>query len=76
MAWLLDDLLDVARITQGKLELKRQLITLNSVVDSAVEVARPLLDSKRSPVCRDRCPRSPSPSMRTPCASPRCCPIF
>jgi PAS domain S-box-containing protein len=46
MAWLLDDLLDVARITQGKLELKQQHITLNSVVDSAVETARPLLDSK------------------------------
>jgi PAS domain S-box-containing protein len=46
MAWLLDDLLDVARITQGKLELKKQPITLNSVVDSAVEAARPLLDRK------------------------------
>jgi PAS domain S-box-containing protein len=47
MALLLDDLLDVARITQGKLDLKKQRITLNSVVDSAVEAARPLLDSKR-----------------------------
>jgi PAS domain S-box-containing protein len=46
MAWLLDDLLDVARITQGKLDLKKQHITLNSVVDSAVEASRPLLDSK------------------------------
>jgi PAS domain S-box-containing protein len=46
MAFLLDDLLDVARITQGKLDLKMQHITLNSVVDSAVEAARPLLDSK------------------------------
>ena len=46
MAWLLDDLLDVARITQGKLELKRQHITLDGVVDSAVETARPLLDGK------------------------------
>ena len=47
MALLLDDLLDVARITQGKLELKRQHLALNSVVDSAVEAARPLLDRKR-----------------------------
>jgi signal transduction histidine kinase len=46
MAWLLDDLLDVARITQGKLELKKQLITLISVVDSAVEASLPLLDGK------------------------------
>jgi len=46
MAWLLDDLLDVARITQGKLDLKKQRIALNGVVDSAVEASRPLLDSK------------------------------
>jgi signal transduction histidine kinase len=46
MAWLLDDLLDIARITQGKLELKKQRITLSNVVDSAVEAARPLLDGK------------------------------
>jgi len=46
MALLLDDLLDVARITQGKLDLKRQRITLDSVVDSAVEAVRPLIDSK------------------------------
>jgi signal transduction histidine kinase len=47
MAWLLDDLLDIARITQGKLELKKQCITLSSVLDSAVEASRPLLDSKK-----------------------------
>jgi signal transduction histidine kinase len=46
MALLLDDLLDIARITQGKLELKKQFITLGSVLDSAVEASRPLLDSK------------------------------
>jgi PAS domain S-box-containing protein len=46
MALLLDDLLDVARITQGKLQLKRQPLTLNSVIDSAIESARPLLDLK------------------------------
>jgi PAS domain S-box-containing protein len=46
MAWLLDDLLDVARITQGKLDLKKQRIELNTVVDSAVEASRPLLDRK------------------------------
>ena len=46
MALLLDDLLDIARITQGKLELKRQHVALNSVIDLAVEAARPLLDGK------------------------------
>jgi signal transduction histidine kinase/ActR/RegA family two-component response regulator len=47
MALLLDDLLDVARITQGKLELKKTRVTLTDVVDSAVEAARPLIDSKQ-----------------------------
>jgi CheY-like chemotaxis protein len=46
MALLLDDLLDVARITQGKLKLKRQSVALNGVIDAAVEAARPLIDGK------------------------------
>src|SRR5580658_3910660 len=46
MSLLLNDLLDVARITQGKLELKRERVRLTEIVDSAVEAARPLLDSK------------------------------
>jgi signal transduction histidine kinase/CheY-like chemotaxis protein len=46
MALLLDDLLDIARITQGKLELKKTRVTLTDVVDSAVEAARPLIDGK------------------------------
>jgi PAS domain S-box-containing protein len=47
MAWLLDDLLDVARITRGKLELKKARVALTSIVDAAVEAARPLLDDKK-----------------------------
>jgi signal transduction histidine kinase/ActR/RegA family two-component response regulator len=46
MALLLDDLLDVARITQGKLTLKKERVTLTNVIDSAVEAARPFLDEK------------------------------
>jgi len=46
MAWLLDDLLDLARITQGKLRLRRQPCTLRSVVESALETSRPFLDRK------------------------------
>jgi signal transduction histidine kinase/ActR/RegA family two-component response regulator len=46
MALLLDDLLDIARITQGKLELKMERVRLTEIVDAAVETARPLLDSK------------------------------
>jgi signal transduction histidine kinase len=40
---MIDDLLDVARITQGKLELRRTATTLREVLDSAIETAHPLL---------------------------------
>ena len=46
MALLLDDLLDVSRITRGRLALKRERVNLESLVSSAVETARPLLDAK------------------------------
>jgi PAS domain S-box-containing protein len=47
MSLLLDDLLDVSRITRGQLELKRDYVDLRTVVNVAVETARPLLDAKR-----------------------------
>jgi len=47
MAMLLDDLLDVARITNGKLELKFIDVTLATIVDSAVEAVKPLVDARR-----------------------------
>ena len=46
MSLLLDDLLDIARITQGKLHLKKELLVLSAVVEAAVEAARPTLDGK------------------------------
>jgi PAS domain S-box-containing protein len=59
MSWLLDDLLDVARITQGKLELKKSRVSLNSIVDAAVEAARPLIDEKRHHLSIDLPPEVP-----------------
>ncbi len=47
MALLLEDLLDIARITQGKLQLKKEIIALVPVVDAAVEAARPTLEAKK-----------------------------
>ena len=46
MALLLDDLLDVSRITRGRLELRKECVDLQSLVNSAVETARPLIDAK------------------------------
>jgi CheY-like chemotaxis protein/nitrogen-specific signal transduction histidine kinase len=45
MVRLIDDLLDVARITQGKLELKRAIINLQETVEAGIEGAMPLVDS-------------------------------
>ncbi|VTR95894.1 multi-sensor hybrid histidine kinase : Multi-sensor hybrid histidine kinase OS=Planctomyces brasiliensis (strain ATCC 49424 / DSM 5305 / JCM 21570 / NBRC 103401 / IFAM 1448) GN=Plabr_1025 PE=4 SV=1: Response_reg: PAS_3: GAF: HisKA: HATPase_c: Response_reg [Gemmata massiliana] len=42
---LIDDLLDISRISQNKLNLQRAPITLAEVIDSAVETARPLIDA-------------------------------
>jgi signal transduction histidine kinase len=44
---LIDDLLDVARITRGKLVLRRQETTLESVLQSAIEIAQPLIQQGR-----------------------------
>jgi signal transduction histidine kinase len=41
---LIDDLLDVARVTRGKLVLQRQRTTLQDVLNAAIEVAQPLLE--------------------------------
>lgn len=46
-ARLIDDLLDLTRIAQGKLELKRKPIDLGTVIEGAVEVAKPDLDARR-----------------------------
>ena len=44
---LLDDLLDVARIMQGKMTLDIKPIRLNEIVEIAVETCRPLIHSRR-----------------------------
>jgi PAS domain S-box-containing protein len=45
MARLLEDLLDVSRITQGKLELRRECVGIGSIVKSAVETSGPSIDA-------------------------------
>jgi len=43
---LVDDLLDVSRITRGKLELRRQKVLLSDVLASAVEATTTLIEAK------------------------------
>ena len=44
MARLLDDLLDVSRISRGKIELHYERVDLRQVIDAAVEASRPLIE--------------------------------
>ncbi len=53
MSRLLDDLLDISRITRGNLELKKAPAELTSVLSTAIEAARPLLDSKHHSLSLD-----------------------
>jgi len=46
MTRLIDDLLDVSRITRGKIELREQALVLSSVVEGAIESARPLIEER------------------------------
>jgi PAS domain S-box-containing protein len=45
MVRLLEDLLDVSRISQNKLDLRNEPILLASVLETAVETSRPIIDS-------------------------------
>jgi signal transduction histidine kinase/DNA-binding response OmpR family regulator len=47
LAQLVDDLLDVSRITQGKITLKKEAVELGKVIAHSIETARSLVDGKR-----------------------------
>ena len=44
---LVDDLMDVSRITRGKIELRRERIDLGTILRSAIETASPLIEQRR-----------------------------
>src|SRR5204863_410436 len=46
LARLVDDLLDVSRITQGKVTLRKELVLLSTVVEQAVEMVRTSIDAR------------------------------
>src|SRR5262249_20140503 len=43
---LVDDLLDISRVTRGLIELHRERLALRDVINKAVEIASPLLEQK------------------------------
>ena len=44
---LVNDLLDVSRVTQGKIELQKQRIDLRTVIQHAVETSRPMIEERK-----------------------------
>ncbi len=47
MSLLLDDLLDISRVTRGTLDLRTEMTDLAEVVEAAIETARPAIDAKQ-----------------------------
>jgi CheY-like chemotaxis protein/HPt (histidine-containing phosphotransfer) domain-containing protein/two-component sensor histidine kinase len=57
MTRLVEDLLDVSRVTQGKISLQRTTLALDSVVARAIETNRPLLEARGHQFALDLPPR-------------------
>lgn len=55
---LVDDLLDVSRITRGTIELQPQVIDFRSVLNDAIETVRPLFEARKQHL-HSTCPDSP-----------------
>jgi PAS domain S-box-containing protein len=53
MGQLLDDLLDVSRITRGTVDVNKVRVALSEVIDGAVETARPLVTERRHSLVLD-----------------------
>ncbi|HYB97911.1 MAG TPA: CHASE domain-containing protein [Candidatus Limnocylindrales bacterium] len=47
MVRLVDDLLDVSRITRGKIQLRREVVDLRTIAERAVEATRSVVTSRR-----------------------------
>ncbi|HEY3731086.1 MAG TPA: ATP-binding protein [Steroidobacteraceae bacterium] len=54
---LVDDLLDVSRITEGRIELNREPLELGLIIAQALETVEPLLCDKRHRISIERSPR-------------------
>ena len=57
---LVDDLLDVSRLTRGRVQLQKEPTDLKAVLHEVVQMARPYLDARRQPLILDF-PEEPVP---------------
>jgi signal transduction histidine kinase/CheY-like chemotaxis protein/uncharacterized membrane protein len=51
MVRLVDDLLDVSRVTLGQIQLQKEIVSLGLALTNAVEASRPLLDAAEHRLC-------------------------
>ena len=58
MARLLDDLLDVSRISRGTMEIRKELVELRAVLDAAIEIARPAIEARHHALSVEYPPRT------------------
>ncbi|MBY0397072.1 MAG: response regulator, partial [Thermoleophilia bacterium] len=56
LARLVDDLLDVSRITRGMIRLKKEVVDPAPILDAAVEAARPLIEERKHRLTLDYAP--------------------
>ena len=47
LARLVDDLLDISRISSGKIELRKAPVTIQEILESAITTSQPILDERR-----------------------------
>ena len=47
MAQLVDDLLEIARVTRGKVRLQKEVVDVGTIIAYAVETSRPVIDAHR-----------------------------
>lgn len=72
MERLIEDLLDVARISEGRLELKRESIPLADVLTRAIELTRHRIEERSHRIDARLC----RPSVRLSCDPVRLCQVF
>jgi PAS domain S-box-containing protein len=47
LARLIDDLLDVSRISRGKIQLRKEVVDIGPILNSAVDTVRPLIEDRK-----------------------------